>query len=98
MAGLHHEAVESKEQEHASTITRNARHGLRLFVLYCVFYAGFVIVNAFRPDWMEKSPLAGINLAVLYGFALILGALVMSLVYGWLCRTPGDQERPGDEA
>jgi dipeptide/tripeptide permease len=29
---------------------------------------------------------AGINLAVWYGFALIAGALVLAIVYAWLCR------------
>ena len=97
MAGIDHGAGESKEIEHESTITRNARRGLILFTVYFVFYAGFVVVNAFRPDLMERTPFAGINLAVVYGFALIVGALVMSLVYGWLCQSPAASiERQGD--
>jgi hypothetical protein len=35
---------------------------------------------------MEALPLAGVNLAVLYGFALILAAFVLALLYGVLCR------------
>lgn len=31
--------------------------------------------------------IAGLNLAIIYGFALILGALVMALLYGLLCRS-----------
>ena len=97
MAGLDHGREETKEIEHEATITRNARQGLILFTVYFVFYAGFVVVNAFRPDLMERTPLAGINLAVIYGFALIFGALVMSLVYGWLCQSPAaSNERQGD--
>jgi uncharacterized membrane protein (DUF485 family) len=88
MAGFDHGPAESHEGEQAHTITRNARQGLRLFAIYFFFYAGFVVLNAFRPDWTEATPLAGINVAVLYGFALILGALIMSLVYGWLCHGP----------
>ena len=34
---------------------------------------------------MEVTPFAGVNLAILYGFALILAALVFALLYGWLC-------------
>lgn len=88
MAGFDHGPADPAEQEDSGTIARNARHGLRLFSVYFLFYIGFVALNAFRPDWMESTPAGGINLAVLYGFALIVGALAMSLLYGWLCQNP----------
>lgn len=65
--------------------SHNARLGLVLFLIYLAFYSGFVLVNAFSPDTMESTPLAGINLAVWWGFGLIVVALVLALVYGWLC-------------
>jgi uncharacterized membrane protein (DUF485 family) len=37
---------------------------------------------------MEETPFAGLNLAILYGLALIVGAFVLSIIYGWLCRKP----------
>jgi hypothetical protein len=43
---------------------------------------------------MERTPIAGINLAVLYGFGLIVGALVLSLIYGWLCQSASSRPRP----
>ena len=64
---------------------RNSRNGLILFAVYLIFYGGFVFLNAFDPASMEKTPVAGLNLAVLYGFALIIGAVVLSAVYGLLC-------------
>ena len=94
MGSLDHSSSEPKEVEHKPTSARNARHGLQLFAVYFLFYAGFVALNAFRPDLAERTPFAGINLAVLYGFALIFGALVMSLIYGWLCQSPVDDEFP----
>jgi uncharacterized membrane protein (DUF485 family) len=68
----------------------NARIGLILFAVYSVFYGSFVLLNAFAPDVMEIKPFAGINLAILYGFALIVFALLLSLVYGVMCRTDGN--------
>ena len=65
---------------------RNARYGMRLFLVYLLFYAGFVLLNAFRPEVMDLVPAAGVNLAIWYGFALIFLALALALVYGWLCR------------
>lgn len=64
----------------------NAKLGLILFVLYTFFYAGFVFLNAFSADTMEKTPIEGINLAILYGFALIVGAFVLALLYGMMCK------------
>lgn len=67
-------------------LTRNARVGLVLFAVYLVLYGGFVFINAFAPDIMEATPIAGINLAILYGFGLIVAAFIMSLIYGYICR------------
>ncbi|MFV0443485.1 MAG: DUF485 domain-containing protein [Planctomycetaceae bacterium] len=64
---------------------RNARIGLVLFAVYLLLYGGFVGLNAFSPETMESTPIAGVNLAVLYGFALIVVAFVLSLLYGFLC-------------
>jgi uncharacterized membrane protein (DUF485 family) len=65
--------------------TRNARMGLVLFAVYLVLYGGFVLLNAFSPETMEATPVAGINVAILYGFGLIIAAFVMALLYGALC-------------
>lgn len=65
--------------------SRNSRNGLILFAVYLLFYGGFVFINAFDPASMERTPIAGLNLAVLYGFALIFGAVLLSAVYGLLC-------------
>jgi uncharacterized membrane protein (DUF485 family) len=73
--------------------TRNSRIGLALFAVYLVFYGTFVLIAAFSPQTMEATPLAGVNLAVWYGFGLIAGALVLALIYGWTCR--GDAKSPG---
>ena len=67
---------------------RNARIGLVLFGIYVLLYGGFVLLNAFAPETMEVTPLAGVNLAILFGFGLIGAAIVMSVVYGLLCRSP----------
>lgn len=86
MAGFGHEAAEAEAADPA-TAARNARYGLVLFALYFTFYAVFVGLNAFKPDAMSVS-LGGINLAVIYGMGLIIAALVLALIYCWLCRHP----------
>ena len=65
---------------------RNAAIGMVLFVVYLVLYGGFVFLTAFSADTMEMTPLPGINLAILYGFGLIIAAFVLAMLYGYLCR------------
>jgi len=75
-------------------VSKNARLGLGLFVFYLAFYVAFVLVNAFAPQTMEFTVeliVGSVNLAVLSGFALIVLAVVMALLYGALCK-PEDEE------
>jgi len=79
--------------------TRQTRLGLALFAVYLAFYCGFVLLAAFAPDALAVLPFAGVNLAIWYGFALIVVALVLALIYGWACRTKDQQpeSQPGDQ-
>lgn len=69
--------------------SHNARLGLVLFVVYLLFYGGFVGLATFAPNALARPALAGVNLAVVYGFGLIVAALVLALVYMLLCRAEG---------
>lgn len=69
---------------------RSSRLGLSLFAIYLAMYGGFVLLNTFSPDAMEFLPWAGINVAVLYGFTLIIGAVVLAFIYGIFSRDAED--------
>ena len=75
---------------HPATVSRNARAGLWLFAVYLVLYGGFMALSAFFPQKMSAAPFGGINLAVMYGLVLILGAFVLALVYMFLVRRRAD--------
>lgn len=62
------------------------RVGIWMVLAYSLFYAGFVAINLLRPLLMEKTVFAGLNLATVYGFALIIVALLQALVYDAMCR------------
>lgn len=88
MAGLdHHSSPTSVDDETEEISARNARNGMILFLSYLIVYSVYVVLNAFKPTVMDAVPLLGINLAVLYGVGLIVLALVLALVYAWLCRS-----------
>jgi uncharacterized membrane protein (DUF485 family) len=94
MGGFDHSGHHGpREQEGTQTITRNARYGMLLFVVYLLLYGGFMLINAFDSSIMERIVWRGVNLAILYGFGLILAAVALALVYGWLCRQPAASDR-----
>jgi uncharacterized membrane protein (DUF485 family) len=68
--------------------SRRAGGALRfwLFGLYLIAYLAFMILTAFDRPLMASTPFGGANLAVISGFALIAGAIVLALLYWWLCR------------
>ena len=78
---------ENEPPEDPAIQARNARLGLQLFAFYAVIYGLYVITGAFLPGVM-KAGLAGVNVAVVWGFFLIVLAFVMALVYGRLCDRP----------
>lgn len=61
------------------------RLGAWMFLLYALVYAGFVVINLVRPGAMEIVLFGGLNLAVVYGFGLIVFALVLALIYSRAC-------------
>ena len=62
-----------------------ARLGVQLFTVYAIVYAIFVIINVAKPLMMENIIIFGLNLAVVYGFFLIIFALVLALIYNSMC-------------
>ena len=76
---------EDHPDNHPETVSRNSRNGLLLFAVYVVLYVGFMLLNAFAHERMQQPVLAGVNLAIVYGMGLIVAALLLALVYMWLC-------------
>ncbi len=76
-----HDHENIREEEHPELVARNTRLGLVLFVLYCLLYGGFITMSLFAPAAMKSQPFGGVNLAILYGFALIVAALVLAVIY-----------------
>lgn len=78
------------------------RLGVIMFIIYCIVYVGFVMMNVVSEGRaMQMIVFRGLNLAVVYGFGLIVFALILALVYNHLC-TRKERElsggRGGEEA
>ena len=79
------------EEDHPDLVGANARAGMRLFSVYLTLYAGFMGLSAFAPGFMAREMLGGVNLAIVYGMALIAAAVVLAFVYMGLCRRIADR-------
>ena len=64
---------------------KKSKLGVILFFVYLIVYAGFVAVGVADYTLMGKIVLGEQNLAVVYGFGLILFAIVLGLIYNWQC-------------
>jgi uncharacterized membrane protein (DUF485 family) len=80
---MHHGPAAKLEHDHAAN--HKARLGLLLFFAYSLVYAGFIVINILSPKTMGESVMMGLNLAVVYGFGLILLAIVMGMIYNLMC-------------
>lgn len=74
--------------DHPEIAARNSRNGLILFAVYLVLYGGFMLLTAFAPQRMAEPSLGGATLAIVYGFGLIVAALILAGIYMYLCRPP----------
>jgi uncharacterized membrane protein (DUF485 family) len=61
------------------------RLGVVLFLVYGTVYAGFVVLNLVAPLLMDSILLLGLNVAIMYGFGLIVFALLLALAYNRAC-------------
>ena len=73
-----------------------SRMGIWMFILYAVIYAGFVLINTFYPRLMG-SDIGGLNLAIVYGFGLIVFALMLAFVYNAICTAAEEELNPKEE-
>jgi uncharacterized membrane protein (DUF485 family) len=67
------------------SIPQKTKLGVILFLIYLAIYTGFVVIGAFFTDALAGRVLANLNLAVVYGMALIVLAAVMGLFYNYFC-------------
>lgn len=78
-----HEPAAQSGKDYA--IAYKMRVGMIMFLVYAIIYAGFVAINVLNPIWMEAIVFFGLNLAVVYGFGLIVIALILALLYNKMC-------------
>ena len=73
-------------KEDIKTSRLKAKIGIWMFATYSVIYAAFIIINVIDPKLMGLD-IGNLNLAIVYGFGLIVFALILALVYNAICNS-----------
>jgi uncharacterized membrane protein (DUF485 family) len=71
-------------KEDAKTSKIKSRIGIWMFLGYSIVYAIFIIFNVVNPKLMGMD-IGMVNLAIVFGFGLIVLALIMAVIYNALC-------------
>lgn len=79
---LHEPAVTLKEDKASKA---KSKLGIKLFFVYFITYSGFVALAVTFPELLGMHVVFGFNLAITYGFGLILLAIIMGFVYHLVC-------------
>ncbi len=64
---------------------RKSKLGIKLFFVYLIVYAVFVAIGVIDYTLMGEIVIGKQNLAVVYGFGLIILAIIMGIIYNWRC-------------
>ncbi len=80
---MHQNILSEPEVDNASE--KKAKLGIKFFFLYLFFYAGFVAIGVLNYELLAAEVFRGINLAVFYGIGLIVFAVLLGMVYNFLC-------------
>lgn len=67
-----------------SSTKYKARLGVIMFLIYALIYSSFIFINVAYPQWMKVS-IGSLNVAIVYGFGLIIIAIVQAFIYNHLC-------------
>ena len=90
----HGPAVELGVDKAAS---RKTKLGVKLFLVYTFVYGIFVALGVINYEALGKIVLGKLNLAIVYGFGLILFAIILGLVYNWRCTKIENEMNKEDE-
>lgn len=74
----------TKWKEDKKTSDAKSSLGIWMFAGYSIVYAIFIILNVVSPKIMGMD-VGMLNLAIVFGFGLIILALIMALIYNALC-------------
>jgi len=89
----HESATELRTEKTESFKTK---FGLVMVVFYTVVYFAFIILTVTNQQLMAKD-VGSLNLAIVYGFGLIIIAIVQALIYNYVCDMREKSDKDADK-
>jgi uncharacterized membrane protein (DUF485 family) len=89
-----HEKSSEWKKDNASSLKELL--GRWFCLLYSMVYAGFIFVNVASPQFMGID-VGSLNVAIVYGFALILFAMILALIYNHVSTHAEELLNPEDK-
>ena len=86
---MHQNLPPEPELDYASD--KKAKLGIQFFFIYLILYAGFVAIGVLNYELLAYEVFRGLNLAIFYGFGLILFAVLLGILYNYLCSKYEDE-------
>lgn len=77
----HGPATELQEEASQSFKTRV---GLNMYAIFAPVYLAFILVAVISPKSMAMD-VGSLNLAIVFGFAIIILAIIQALIYNLIC-------------
>lgn len=71
-------------KENKALEKKKAQLGVIMFIIYTVVYAGFIYINVWDSQLMRVA-VGDLNVAIVYGFVLIVLALILAIIYNKIC-------------
>lgn len=73
------------------------RLGLIMFAIYAIIYFAFIAICIIDPKLMAMD-VGNLNLAIVYGFAIIVIAIIQALIYNYICSKKEKLDKVPDKA
>jgi uncharacterized membrane protein (DUF485 family) len=69
----------------------NARLGIVMFAVFTPIYLAFILIAVISPTTMGKD-VGSLNVAIVYGFGLIILAILQAIIYNAICSNREKQD------
>jgi len=74
-----------------------SRLGLVMFAIYLVIYLVFILISVISPKTLGMD-IGSLNLAIVYGFGLIIIAIIQAILYNFMCSRHEHINKPKPES
>lgn len=88
---MEHEPAKEWQNERSQGF--KTKTGLIMFAIYIPVYMAFILISVISPKTMATE-IGPLNLAIVYGFGIIILAIVQAVIYNYICSKKEKLDNP----